>query len=167
MGLFLHLLAHIGLSVLAGLLVWKFFGHAIIAFPAAFVGGVLIDLDHLIDYFLAFGAKFRLEYFLKGYQFLESDKIYIFFHGWEYVVALLFFYGISENAILQTSLLSLALGMFFHLWTDVIINKVPLRSYFLFHRMKKRFDMVNLVTEEHRQKHLALKKTMKIRLKFT
>jgi len=162
MGLFFHLLTHVVLALLAGLLVWMTSGNMGIPFVAAFVGGVFIDLDHLIDYFFAFRTKFRMSYFLKGYQFLKSDKIYVLFHGWEYVIILLFFYVLLDNMVIQSSLLALALGMFFHLWTDVLINKIPARSYSLLYRMKNNFDMENLVTKEHRQKHLMLKQDMKI-----
>lgn len=160
MGLFLHLLAHIGLSVLAGLLVWKFFGHAIIAFPAAFVGGVLIDLDHLIDYFLAFGAKFRLEYFLKGYQFLESDKIYIFFHGWEYIILLAVAGWLAKsNVKIKATVFVLALGIFFHLSIDAFTNEgAQIKTYSISYRAKNNFDLKAMVTSEHYQDHQIRKK---------
>ena len=72
--------------MLVGFLIWKYLFKNINVFLIAFLGGVLIDLDHLFDYFLAFGAKFNLTYFAKGYQFLKSDKIYIPFHSWEIVI---------------------------------------------------------------------------------
>ena len=63
MNLFFHELTHIILSLLAGFLVWIFFDKNISIFLVAFLGGVAVDIDHLFDYFLAFGTKFNLTYF--------------------------------------------------------------------------------------------------------
>lgn len=52
----------------------------------ALVFGVLIDLDHLVDYFAFFGARFDLNTFLNVTTYMKpAGKIYVLFHGWEYL----------------------------------------------------------------------------------
>lgn len=48
----------------------------------------IIDLDHLFDYFLHYGASFNFKYFLEGSQFDESGRAFIPFHAWEYLAIL-------------------------------------------------------------------------------
>ena len=93
---------HVVFSLVTGYITWKFFAPGdkkSLAFSliSAFLGGVLIDLDHFIDNFLAFGLNFNYDYFMKGEYFLRSGKTYVFFHGFEYIV----FFGIT--AILTNS----------------------------------------------------------------
>lgn len=160
MNLFLHLSAHVLTGVIAGYIVWRIWKNPFSAFLTSFAGGVLIDLDHLIDYFFAFGFKFRLEYFIKGYQFLASDKIYIFFHGWEYVILLAAIaWFIKFNIKLKAALLALALGMFFHLSIDTLTNEgAQFKVYSIIYRAKNNFDLRQLVTPEHYQDHQMRKK---------
>lgn len=124
------------------------------------MGGVLIDLDHFIDYFLAFGFTFNLNYFIHGYQFLKSDKIYILFHGWEYVILLLTVsWLIKSNIKIKAAVLALALGMFFHLGIDAVTNEgAQFRTYSIIYRAKNNFDLQPLVTPEHYQDHQIRKK---------
>lgn len=163
MSLFFHLSTHILTGVVAGYIVWRVWGNPFSSFSMAFIGGVLIDLDHFIDYFLAFGWQFRLEYFIKGYQFLASDKIYILFHGWEYVVLLAAIaWFIKFNIKLKAIVLALALGMFFHLSIDAFTNEgAQIKTYSIIYRAKNNFDVQQLVTPEHYQDHQMRKKLLK------
>lgn len=160
MSLFLHLFLHILLSIVIGYFVWKQLRNGPAAFLAAFAGGVLIDLDHLIDYFLAFGFSFNPLYFLQGYQFLASDKIYVLFHGWEYVILLgAFVWLYKRNTTIRSIACSLCLGAFLHLLIDVNVNNgMTLRSYSLIYRATQKFELRKIVTPEHYQKHQEEKK---------
>lgn len=163
MNLFLHLSAHVLTGVVAGYIVWRVWKNPFLAFLPSFAGGVLIDLDHFIDYFLAFGWQFRLEYFIKGYQFLASDKIYILFHGWEYAVLLAAIaWFIKFNIKLKAAVVALAFGMFFHLSIDAIANEgAQLKTYSIIYRAKNNFDLRQLVTPKHYQDHQIRKKLLK------
>lgn len=142
---------HVLTALIAGYIIWRFFREPIISFGAAFVGGVLIDLDHLIDYFLAFGVNFRLEGFLLGVQFEKNDKIYVLFHGWEYVILLaIVTWLIKSNIKLKVAILALSLGAFFHLLIDVNINGgMTIKSYSILYRATHHYDMKKVVTPEH------------------
>ena len=63
MPLFFHELSHLVLSLLVGFVIWKKWHKHIGVFITALLGNVFIDLDHLIDYILAFGTKFNLIFF--------------------------------------------------------------------------------------------------------
>lgn len=159
MGLFWHLSLHVLTAFVAGCIIWRIWRKPVPSFIAGFLGGVLIDLDHLIDYFLAFGPRFNLGYFLQGYQFLKSDKIYVLFHGWEYV-ALLAGLGlmIRSNLWLKSAILSISLAAFFHLVVDVNINKgMTFSGYSIVCRVANGFDIEKIVTLEHYQDHRSEK----------
>lgn len=158
MSLFLHLSIHLFFAVLAGYIVWRIWKCPKISFAAGIIGGFLIDTDHLIDYVLAFGTDFRLYYFLSGYQFLKSEKIYIIFHGWEYVLLFSIVALLIKRPILKSLFLALALGMFFHLDADVVIDHIPPQTYSVLYRVKHHFDVQALVYPEDYARHVEVRK---------
>lgn len=157
-----HISIHIFFALLAGSIVWKLWKKPTISFTFALVSGVAVDFDHFIDYFLVFGWNFHLYYFIKGFQFLKSDKLYIIFHGWEYVflfLALTFFF---KSKTIKSVFLALSLGLFFHLCADVAIDMVPPKSYSVVYRAKNNFDLEKLSYPERWEKHLRYKEFFKI-----
>ena len=161
MSLVTHLCIHVFFALVSGCISWFFFGNPEISFIAGFIGGVLIDLDHFIDYFIAFGLRFKTDYFIKGYQFLKNDKIYVLFHGWEYVILLLAFtISISGLTSLKSAIFALALGALFHLIADTHINKgMSYKGYSFIFRVMNRFEIKKIVTEEHYKEHLLEKRS--------
>ena len=157
MNLFLHLLIHFFFSLLAGFLVFRIWKKPLASFASAIFGGVLVDSDHLIDYLLAFGYHFRLDYFTQGYQFLKSDKIYILFHAWEYVAVLLLIALLVKNKTARSIALGLGIGLFFHLSTDVVIDAVPIRTYSIIYRAENNFEIQKMAYPEHWERHLRKK----------
>jgi len=122
-----------------------------------FCGG---DMDHFIDYFLALGFKFDLGYFSHGYQFLQSGKIYMLFHGWEYVIILLAVaFLVKKQLVLKSVSFALALGMFFHLCFDTFQNDgMSVKAYSIIFRASKNFESKLIVTPQHYQKFLIERK---------
>jgi len=162
MPLYTHLSIHLAFSFLAGFIVFKIYKNAKISFISTLISGFFVDFDHFIDYFLAFGSKFNLNYFINGYQFLKSDKIYILFHGWEYVIVLLAFLIIIKDKLFKTVFLGLALGLIFHLTSDVVIDGIHPKTYYLIQRIKSGFNVEKLVNSEHYQKHKEEKKLINL-----
>lgn len=163
MSLALHLFLHVFTALFAGFVSWMFFGNPFFSFVGGVIGGVLIDLDHLIDYFLAFRWQWRLSYFLKGYQFLKSDKIYILFHGWEYVILLTIsaWFVIGVGSSLGIGVLSLCLGMLFHLVVDMCVNQgVSFKTYLFLYRLRYGFGIEKLVTPAHYKNHMVQRKSI-------
>lgn len=157
----LHLLIHGTLAILSGYLAGRYFKKVELGILVGFCAGFLIDLDHVLEYFLVYGLNFNLLYFLQGRQFLISDKIYLWFHAWEYV-ALFIVSGlaIKKNTIIKTILLVVAFAMSVHLLTDTIINKVPLKFYTLSYRASRYFSAPQLMSAAGYQENLKLKKQL-------
>lgn len=163
MNLYLHESIHFTLSLMVGFVIWRISGN-FYAILIALAGGFFVDLDHLIDYFLAFGFKFNLAYFLKGYSFLKTDKIYVVFHSWELAIISLsislFFFSQPANLInftISVFLLSFSLSLFLHLVVDVFTNDMKVRAYFLLYRINNNFELKTMITKEHYKKHLRQK----------
>jgi leucyl aminopeptidase (aminopeptidase T) len=82
----------------------------------AVIGGILIDSDHFLDYFLFYGSKFDLKKFL-GDRYRSSGKCYNIFHSLEIVALMWVFSGRVYW------LVPLATGMTVHLLTDCLFSR--------------------------------------------
>jgi len=80
-----------------------------------FVGGILIDVDHFIDYFLYFGMRFNLSDFYCHRQ-LASGKCRIIFHSWEILIAM---WALS---IAFSWIIPIASGMTVHILVDYLYS---------------------------------------------
>lgn len=148
----LHLFIHLALAVLAGYLVGRHFKKVWLGIIAGMLGGFFIDLDHVAEYFFTFGFHFNLYNFLQGQQFLQSDKIILIFHTWEYVpVLLLIAWLLRRRQSLSVFLLALTLGGAVHLATDSVINHFPFCNYSLIHRWSVGFSTQQLLGPERYQ----------------
>lgn len=101
----------------------------------AVIGGIFIDIDHLIDYFAYCGFRFNLrEFFSCTYH--KTDKCYIIFHSWELLILLWLF---SLNVLWIFPLVS---GMTLHMVTDAFLtHSVNLRCYSLLYRWRRGFKL--------------------------
>jgi hypothetical protein len=165
MNLYLHLSIHLFFAILAGIIIWCIFRRNLfIALLGGILGGFLIDLDHFIDYFLAFGWNIHLIWFLQGYEFIKLDQIHLFFHAWEYAIILLAMGFLLKSKKSKVLVLSLALGIFFHLSCDVIMNEgLMTKSYSMIYKIKQDFQIKKLVTPEHYEKDQKKKQDPKIK----
>lgn len=152
--LLIHLSIHFILAILAGYLVYKIWGRLYISLIAGLIGGILIDLDHFIDYYIAFGSNFRLDHIISGFEFLKNEKIYLFFHAWEYVAIFMALAFFLRNRRVKSIFLGLALGILFHLTIDVYVNDLPYNSYLLTNRIRNNFLIEKIVNPEDYQRFL-------------
>ncbi len=150
----IHLSIHILFSFCAGLIIWKIWKKPMLAFVFALLGGFFVDIDHFIDYCLAFGFKWNWFYFKNDFQVLKSGKIYFLFHAWEFVLILTLLAFLFKNKCVKTIFFSLALGLFFHLWTDVVIDQVSPKAYFLTYRIVNNFDNKAISSPKNYEKYL-------------
>jgi membrane-bound metal-dependent hydrolase YbcI (DUF457 family) len=159
----LHLLIHFVLAVLVGFLIGKHCKKVELGIIVALAGGFLIDIDHLLEYFLVFGFNFNLEYFLEGREFLVSNQIHLWFHAWEYVILLLSLAWLfKKSKVLETILVVLAFSIFIHLLTDSLINHYQLKYYSIFYRQELNFAAEKLLSPEEYFKNLELKQKLGI-----
>lgn len=151
MYLVFHELAHVGFSIIGALIayriVWRTTFHTkqlVLSIICALIGGILIDLDHLFDYFLALGFQFDLNTFLQGLYFRVHNDIILPFHGWEYVTLLLIWGVATRHKTRKLIVIALAFGIWFHLAVDVILNYLPPQSYSILYRISVDFDIDKL-----------------------
>jgi hypothetical protein len=160
MKLFFHLLIHLLSSLVAGLAAYFVFGNLLISIIGGFLGGFLVDLDHFIDYFFVYGTKFNPKYFFGGYPMIKSERVWIVFHGFEYVFIIFILLFFAKTSLLQSLLLGLSAGLFIHLILDNILNNFPIRSYFFIYRLKKDFQLKALISKSLFEKHKQKRRKM-------
>lgn len=155
---------HVTFTGFTSYVIYKKWGHRSSAVWGAVIGGMLIDSDHLIDYFLAYGAHFNVSTFLRGYEFLVSNKLHILFHAWEYIaiILLVIVFLDKKRTVMRTFLLSLALSMFFHLTIDTILHKNQLKVYSIAYRASVNFDLDKLSTPEQILRQNKIRKEMEL-----
>jgi hypothetical protein len=99
------------------------------------VGGILIDVDHFIDYFLHYRFRFDLGDFFSHRYCEESGKYYMFFHSFELLILM------WVIALFVAWIIPVVTGMSLHLAIDLAITRRrnPI-SLSLLYRWKNGFD---------------------------
>ena len=99
---------------------------------AALITGVMIDLDHLVEYYMWFVREdnSRVWYFLHDYELLIPAFVAVHLSGWDPVV------------------LGVTFAFQGHLLTDQIFNPMAPLAYFLTYRAVKRFRRREIVNAE-------------------
>lgn len=154
----IHIYLHFLIAVLLGYAAGRYFKRPWLCLAVALVGGFLIDLDHLLEYFLVFGSHFNLHYFVQGREFLVSGRIYLLFHAWEWVALLaLSAWLMRPKKRLKVILLTLAVALAAHLLSDCLINHYPPQFYSLGYRATQHFSAEKLLSPKQYQRNLELK----------
>jgi len=103
--------------------IWSITGSPL-AVPASVAAGVLVDLDHISDFFEP-QEEGRLRYMLR------------FFHAWEYfLMALAVLLTFSQHPLF----LAAVLGYLSHLALDQFTNRSHPLAYFILFRASRRFE---------------------------
>ncbi len=161
MPLTIHLLIHLSLAILTGYLAGKYFKRLELGILCGFIGGFLIDFDHVLEYFLVYGFSFDLMYFLQGRQFLISDQVRIWFHAWEYLpMLLLLAFIFRKKQTIKVVLITLALAGSVHLLSDSVINRQSLQFYSLINRASVDFSAKDLMRPEEYELNQKWKREM-------
>ena len=134
----MKLRSHVIASIIFSTLFFVVFKSWTIA-TVSFFSGVLIDIDHVFDYFLEFRKRFEVKEF---FDVNHNRKILFFmaiFHSWE-LLALL-----SICAFLMSWnpwIVGTIIGFTQHIILDHIFSAKPKRlKYFFFWRLKKGFGV--------------------------
>ncbi|MBI1862795.1 hypothetical protein HYS00_01605 [Candidatus Microgenomates bacterium] len=152
--LFIHELTHIILSLMAAAATCYLASREkkqirralyLVSFLGALLGGFFVDVDHLIDYVFAFGLHFDLGNFLSGVMFDKLQKIYVFFHAWEWVILLGIIAVHVKKPAIRYFLMALMLGLLSHLIYDTIYNHIYFFGYSIIYRIMHNFDMSAIV----------------------
>jgi len=130
--------------------VFASFSHSWIANTACFLSGILIDVDHVLDYMLykkSFPWKYR-----SLTEFCDSKKqgrLYLIFHSYE---LLLLFIGLGALLGFPLLWLGVFVGVSVHLILDEIYNPLRPLAYFFIFRLKHDFKREYLFTPEYYKK---------------
>ena len=99
--------------------------HSIEAAVSAFISGILIDIDHLLDFFLFSGESFSVKAFFSWCNDGRWDRIILIFHSYE----LYFLYGIIVYNYPHPILTGILLGTGLHLILDQTGNRHLIKSF--------------------------------------
>lgn len=112
--------------------------------------GILIDLDHVLDFLVFSNKKFTLKNMFVWCDKCQWEKVTLLLHSWEMMFFLACLAGITGNPVL----LGIVIGAGFHLTGDQIVNprKNPLHRYFYFlgFRIAKGFRREHILVESTR-----------------
>ena len=109
-----------------------------IIFTSSFISGVLIDCDHIIDYFWEFGKHFRVKEIFDVHRNEKTLFLMIIFHSWE-LLSLLSICAFSMSW--NPWIVGVTMGFTQHIVLDQIFNKPDRRTYFFFWRLKNSFNV--------------------------
>lgn len=140
---------HIVISFTLSLFIYYFFRSGIAAF-ACFAAGSFIDIDHLLDYSINEGKRFRLidlfnmrlirKHWDDNYRL---RKLYIILHSYEACLLIGLFSGYFFGPLIGAAIFT---GYLVHLLTDNLTNYVHPLFYFFFYRIMQGFRAEELYT---------------------
>lgn len=127
---------HIVVSGVISAFVWAYFKSFGCAF-VSFAAGVLIDLDHIIDYYASHGFTLNFRDVYYACAEMRLGRLFLVLHSYE----LLAFLWVSIYALSMTDIWkALAIGLTQHVVLDQFTNPVRPKAYFLIYRAMRGFD---------------------------
>lgn len=103
------------------------------AFISSLIGGILIDIDHLLDYYLHRGFDLRVKNFFNWCYRNQWETLIIFFHSIELIFIIWLVISVFNLGIFW---IGLAIGLSQHIVLDILGNSdmLNLFSYFFIYR---------------------------------
>ncbi len=132
----MKLIHHIAVSSLtSGILfaIFKSWGLSL----ASLCSGILIDLDHVLDYIIEHNFPFNSKNFFPFFYREQHTRIRLIFHGWEWLLCLGIIATMTDFNPWITGAL---IGYGVHIVSDYFYSKANLRSYSLLWRWINKFD---------------------------
>lgn len=117
-------------------------------FISSLIGGIFIDVDHLLDYYLYNGMDLRISNFFNWCYKKQWDTLIVFFHSIELLFA---FWIVIMVFNLGTFWIGLAIGVSQHLVLDMIVNgrQINVFSYFFIFRFINGFRKEYIMRENY------------------
>jgi zinc transporter ZupT len=117
-------------------LIFFYFTNSLLVSLLCFLSGFLLDLDHLLDFWL-YKKRITLsnEVFHEFYK--NWDKVPVLLHSIEFLIPIWIFAYIFGSYIFS---LAITIGFISHLALDFFSYKLHPLSYFLTYRIIKNFD---------------------------
>ncbi len=132
----MRLTHHIALSALVSAALWLVGRSGILAF-SSLCTGVLIDLDHWLDFFRDHGRPKSLRHFFAASYGRDLKKAWLVLHGWEWIAL-----GLAAAwwSGWNPWLLGGVLGWAQHLAADQVFNRPSRWGYWLVWRWRRDFS---------------------------
>ncbi len=109
-----------------------------IIFGSSLISGILIDIDHVLDYFMAYGINLRVKQFFEVCHSLKILRVRLIFHSCE----LLFLLSISSFFVKWNPwLVGTIVGFTQHIVLDQVFNNSNKWTYFFLWRLKNDFSL--------------------------
>lgn len=105
-------------------------------FFISLTAGILIDVDHILDYYIQEGVTLKLKNIYRWCSETRLRFLFIFFHSFELI--LLFWLAISKFG-LGIFWTAFAIGLTQHLLLDIFFNPLYSYSYLLSYRIFRGF----------------------------
>ena len=103
---------------------------------SSFISGVLIDCDHVFDFFKEFRRRLQIRELFEIYYSKKHIYSWTIFHSWE----LLFLLGICAFLMSWNPwIIGITMGFTQHIILDQIFNKTNKWEYFFLWRLKNGF----------------------------
>lgn len=110
-----------------------------------FCSGVLIDIDHYLEYYLhKKDFPFRYKDLYDFCMFSKDNKVYLVFHAYEYLFVLWFLIYLFHPGMVW---LGVALGLTAHLVLDQFTNPIKPLFYFITFRAVNQFEKTKVLSE--------------------
>lgn len=133
---------HLVLSLAVGGSIFLISGK-IWVFVAAVLVGIFVDVDHFLDYFIykrSISLQFREA--LSGVSFKKSQKAYIIFHGYEYLlIFLIIALIVGSRSPAYYFLIAISLSLLLHYGFDVRHNRTKWQAYSIIYRAMRNFNI--------------------------
>jgi len=98
---------------------------------------LLVDVDHLYDYFIWSDGNIKISDFWGTQYFIENNRAYVLFHAWEWTIIL----GLLSIWRGWKSIFTI---LFFALVAQLIVDSITVKSfsfYFLTYRINTNFAL--------------------------
>ncbi|MBT7592323.1 MAG: hypothetical protein HN561_14795 [Candidatus Scalindua sp.] len=133
----MKLKSHVLASIIFSTLFFMIFKSWMIS-VSSFLSGVLIDIDHIIDYYREHGINLRIKQFFEVCHNTKLSSVWIIFHSWELLV-ILSIYAFSMSW--DPWIVGLTIGFTQHIVLDQFFNKTNKLTYLFFWRLKNGFNV--------------------------
>jgi hypothetical protein len=112
----------------------------------SFLAGVLIDLDHLIDFYANNRFTLSLKRICCACLRIRFRRLYILLHSYELLLVLwLAIFAFSLSDVWKAA----AIGLTQHIIFDQLTNPMTRYGYFLTYRLARRFDKNVIIRSQH------------------
>ena len=134
-------LGHVIASCIISSLVWIFFKSFACA-AVSFASGILIDKDHLIDYYISHGFTLKARAVYDSCLHMRLKRLYLIFHSYELIAI---FWAAIYVFSLSNIWKAAAIGFTQHLIIDQFTNPIKRPGYLLAYRIVNGFKTDSIV----------------------